>query len=350
MPLARAISRGAFLKARFGVNGIQNGSRSLGTAVATASLLAWGMAASRMDFGRAAPGACPGIAAAAERRTPRAGCGTRPPVAGGSHFAPTKPHCAPSPSRTRVFPSSAIDNWSKSETSEVDMGEGWGEGYLFDSADRHPPPGSRAESARHSDASHRVLSRTAAEGRLCLPHKGGGNRSERLRLPSARGDDIPAPGPSERAMNKAKDKGVKARLPRGFADRAAAEIFATRRMLERIREVFERYGFESVETPAIEYTDVLRKFLPDQDRPGEGVFSFQDDDEQWLSLRYDLTAPLARYVAENFEKLPRPSEPPPAAPGSAGCPARRGGARAAPGSSCSSPPTRSAPPRWPPTP
>src|ERR1051326_5810901 len=257
-------------------------------------------------FGRTAPGACPGIAAAAGRRNRRAGCGTRPPVAGGSHFAPTKPHCAPSPSRTRVFPSSAIDNWSKSETSEVDMGEGWGEGYLFDSADRHPPPGSRAESARHSDASHRVLSRTAAEARLCLPHKGGGNRSERLRLPSARGDDIPAPGPSERAMNKAKDKGVKARLPRGFADRAAAEIFATRRMLERIREVFERYGFESVETPAIEYTDVLGKFLPDQDRPGEGVFSFQDDDEQWLSLRYDLTAPLARYVAENFEKLPKP--------------------------------------------
>jgi histidyl-tRNA synthetase len=107
-------------------------------------------------------------------------------------------------------------------------------------------------------------------------------------------------------MNKAKDKGVKARLPRGFADRSAAEIFATRRMLERIREVFERYGFEPVETPAIEYTDVLGKFLPDQDRPGEGVFSFQDDDEQWLSLRYDLTAPLARYVAENFEKLPKP--------------------------------------------
>jgi histidyl-tRNA synthetase len=56
----------------------------------------------------------------------------------------------------------------------------------------------------------------------------------------------------------------------------------------------------------IEYTDALGKFLPDQDRPNEGVFSFQDDDEQWLSLRYDLTAPLARFVAENFEKLPKP--------------------------------------------
>jgi len=107
-------------------------------------------------------------------------------------------------------------------------------------------------------------------------------------------------------MNEAKANRVKARLPRGFADRGAAEIHAVRRMLDRIRAVYERYGFEPVETPAIEYTDVLGKFLPDQDRPGEGVFSFQDDDEQWLSLRYDLTAPLARYVAEHFDALPKP--------------------------------------------
>jgi histidyl-tRNA synthetase len=98
----------------------------------------------------------------------------------------------------------------------------------------------------------------------------------------------------------------KARLPRGFGDRGPAEIAATRRMLEVIRTVYERYGFEPVETPAIEYTDALGKFLPDQDRPNEGVFSFQDDDEQWLSLRYDLTAPLARYVAEHFDSLPKP--------------------------------------------
>jgi histidyl-tRNA synthetase len=77
-------------------------------------------------------------------------------------------------------------------------------------------------------------------------------------------------------------------------------------MVEAIRAVFERYGFDPVETPAIEYTDALGKFLPDQDRPNEGVFSFQDDDEQWLSLRYDLTAPLARYVAENFQNLALP--------------------------------------------
>jgi histidyl-tRNA synthetase len=99
---------------------------------------------------------------------------------------------------------------------------------------------------------------------------------------------------------------LKARLPGGLADRGPAEIAATGRMLQAIRAVCERYGFEPVETPAIEYSDVLGKFLPDQDRPNAGVFSFKDDDQQWLSLRYDLTAPLARYVAENFEALPKP--------------------------------------------
>jgi histidyl-tRNA synthetase len=103
-----------------------------------------------------------------------------------------------------------------------------------------------------------------------------------------------------------KPQKLKARLPRGLADRGPAEIAATREMVEKIRVVFERYGFEPVETPAIEYTDALGKFLPDQDRPNEGVFSFQDDDEQWLSLRYDLTAPLARYVAENFQNIALP--------------------------------------------
>jgi histidyl-tRNA synthetase len=103
-----------------------------------------------------------------------------------------------------------------------------------------------------------------------------------------------------------KPQKLKARLPRGLTDRGPAEIAATRHMVEQIRLVFERYGFEPVETPAIEYTDALGKFLPDQDRPNEGVFSFQDDDEQWLSLRYDLTAPLARYVAENYQNLALP--------------------------------------------
>ncbi|KPF65830.1 histidyl-tRNA synthase [Bosea sp. AAP35] len=99
---------------------------------------------------------------------------------------------------------------------------------------------------------------------------------------------------------------LKARQPRGFIDRGPADVAATERMLAVIRESFSRYGFDPVETPFVEYTDALGKFLPDQDRPNEGVFSFQDDDEQWLSLRYDLTAPLARYVAENYDALPKP--------------------------------------------
>ncbi len=103
-----------------------------------------------------------------------------------------------------------------------------------------------------------------------------------------------------------KSTGPAARLPKGFLDTSAEDIRATHRMLDTIRQVYERYGFEPLETPAIEYTDALGKFLPDQDRPNEGVFSFQDEDEQWLSLRYDLTAPLARYVAENFDRLPKP--------------------------------------------
>jgi histidyl-tRNA synthetase len=107
-------------------------------------------------------------------------------------------------------------------------------------------------------------------------------------------------------MSTDKTSRPKARLPRGFRDRTAAEIAAERRMLETIRQVYESYGFEPLETPAFEYTDALGKFLPDLDRPNEGVFSLKDDDGQWLSLRYDLTAPLARYVAQNFQELPKP--------------------------------------------
>ena len=111
---------------------------------------------------------------------------------------------------------------------------------------------------------------------------------------------------AEKPAKKSEARKPEARLPRGFADRGAAELALTRKMLETIRQVYELYGFEALETPAIEYTDALGKFLPDQDRPNEGVFSFQDDDDQWLSLRYDLTAPLARHVAENFDKIPKP--------------------------------------------
>lgn len=98
----------------------------------------------------------------------------------------------------------------------------------------------------------------------------------------------------------------KARIPKGLRDIPAAAVRAEAAMLARIREVYEAYGFEPLETSAFEYADALGKFLPDADRPNEGVFSLQDDDEQWLSLRYDLTAPLARYVAEHYDGLPKP--------------------------------------------
>ena len=97
----------------------------------------------------------------------------------------------------------------------------------------------------------------------------------------------------------------KARVAKGFRDIDADEIRGTREMLATIQRVYESYGFEPVEQPFVEYTDALGKFLPDQDRPNAGVFSFQDEDEQWLSLRYDLTAPLARYVAENNQEIGR---------------------------------------------
>ena len=97
-----------------------------------------------------------------------------------------------------------------------------------------------------------------------------------------------------------------ARGPRGFIDRRARDLAAERAILTVVSQVYERYGFEALDTGAFEYADALGKFLPDADRPNEGVFALQDDDEQWMALRYDLTAPLARFAAENWEGLPKP--------------------------------------------
>ena len=112
--------------------------------------------------------------------------------------------------------------------------------------------------------------------------------------------------PEKPGQMTAKPKLIAPRLPRGFEDRLPADIAAIDEMLGKIRAVYARYGFDPVETPLFEYTETLGKFLPDTDRPNAGVFSLQDDDEQWMSLRYDLTAPLARHFAENFDKLPKP--------------------------------------------
>ncbi|WP_084419608.1 histidine--tRNA ligase [Henriciella litoralis] len=97
-----------------------------------------------------------------------------------------------------------------------------------------------------------------------------------------------------------------ARKPRGFPDRREALIHAQAEMIDKVTSVYRRWGFEALETGAWEYADALGKFLPDDDRPNAGVFSMQDDDEQWISLRYDLTAPLARFAAENWQTLPKP--------------------------------------------
>ncbi len=94
-------------------------------------------------------------------------------------------------------------------------------------------------------------------------------------------------------------------LPNGFADRQEEELLIRDLLISNIKKIMSKYGFQYLETPSFEYTDSIGKFLPDKDRPSEGVFSFEDE-KKWLSLRYDLTAPLARYAAKNFDSLPRP--------------------------------------------
>ena len=103
-----------------------------------------------------------------------------------------------------------------------------------------------------------------------------------------------------------KNKKLKAQLPKGFRDNSENSIDIRNQVINIIRNECEQFGFKNIETPALEYTEALGKFLPDVDRPSGGVFSFQDDDGRWLSMRYDLTAPLARYVAENYQFIPKP--------------------------------------------
>ncbi len=97
-----------------------------------------------------------------------------------------------------------------------------------------------------------------------------------------------------------------ARKPRGFPDKRESLIHAQAGLVETITGVYRQWGFEALETGAFEYADALGKFLPDDDRPNAGVFAIQDDDEQWMALRYDLTAPLARFVAEAGQSLGKP--------------------------------------------
>ncbi|NBZ89466.1 histidine--tRNA ligase [Stagnihabitans tardus] len=102
----------------------------------------------------------------------------------------------------------------------------------------------------------------------------------------------------------------KAETPKGFRDYFGAEVTERKAMLDRIAEVYHRYGFDPLETSAVETVEALGKFLPDVDRPNEGVFAWQEASEgadaDWLALRYDLTAPLARVAAQYRNDLPSP--------------------------------------------
>ena len=107
----------------------------------------------------------------------------------------------------------------------------------------------------------------------------------------------------------AKDKKAprpKAQTPKGFRDYFGAEVTERAEMLAQIAGVYHRYGFDALESSAVETVEALGKFLPDVDRPNEGVFAWQDEDDQWMALRYDLTAPLARVYAQHRNDLPLP--------------------------------------------
>ncbi|MDO6586911.1 histidine--tRNA ligase [Salipiger sp. 1_MG-2023] len=107
----------------------------------------------------------------------------------------------------------------------------------------------------------------------------------------------------------AKDKKAprpKAQTPKGFRDYFGPEVTERAEMLRAIAGVYHRYGFEALESSAVETVEALGKFLPDVDRPNEGVFAWQDEDDSWMALRYDLTAPLARVYAQHRNELPLP--------------------------------------------
>ncbi|WP_424933191.1 histidine--tRNA ligase [Amaricoccus macauensis] len=103
-----------------------------------------------------------------------------------------------------------------------------------------------------------------------------------------------------------KPRRPRAQTPRGFRDYFGPEVTARAEMLSRVTQVYHSYGFDPLESSAVETVEALGKFLPDVDRPNEGVFAWQDDDEGWLALRYDLTAPLARVFAQHRRDLPNP--------------------------------------------
>ena len=114
-----------------------------------------------------------------------------------------------------------------------------------------------------------------------------------------------SPPSCTKKMEKEKKIKPSKELPLGFVDRQEKELLTRDFIISNIKEVMIKYGFQYLETPSFEYTESIGKYLPDKERPDQGVFSFQDE-KNWLSLRYDLTAPLARYVAKNYLEIPKP--------------------------------------------
>ena len=93
-------------------------------------------------------------------------------------------------------------------------------------------------------------------------------------------------------------------LPSGFEDRWGKKILLKKKLLRAIENNFIKFGAEALETPSFEISENIGSFLTEDDsNPMSDVFSFQDG-EKSITLRYDLSSPLARFVAQNNQELP----------------------------------------------
>ena len=93
-------------------------------------------------------------------------------------------------------------------------------------------------------------------------------------------------------------------LPSGFEDRWNKTLILKKRLLKVIENNFIRYGFDPLETPSFEIAENIGSFLAEDDNnPMSDVFSFNDGEKN-ITLRYDLSSPLARFVAQNNQELP----------------------------------------------
>ena len=103
-----------------------------------------------------------------------------------------------------------------------------------------------------------------------------------------------------------KEKKLQASLPAGFEDRWNKKLVLKKKLISIIEENFLKYGFSPLETPSFEVSENIGSFLADDEsNPMSEVFTF-DDDNKKITLRYDLSSPLARFVAQNYLTLPFP--------------------------------------------